>query len=103
MQLGPLLQDTGHLNMFEFELSLISSVGLICLVVEVREVSQDVSTGGTGETLWVPALLTSGPVSEDHRGAWVDVLLTAGTLPPLPSGQHALQVGKPSQSSRPRL
>ena len=39
---------------------LICSVRLICLVVEVREVGQDVSTGGTAETLRVPALLTSG-------------------------------------------
>ena len=41
----------------------------------------------------------SGLVSEDHRGAWRDVLLTPGALPPLSPGQHALQVGKPSQPS----
>ena len=42
------------------------------LVVEVGEVGQDEATDGAGETGGVPTLPTSGLLSEDHIGAWVE-------------------------------
>ena len=73
--------------------------GGLCLVAVVGEGGEVEATVGAGETAGVPALSPSCLVSEESCGAGQDVLPTPRTpphLPPLPSGQHGLQVGKPS-------